>query len=194
MRMTKLIHPLVLLAIICMFMSFKYTWLQFIYPILLVSILFIKYRETKKHLIHKNIVQWRTYRYLTIWGTFIFFILYFINRFSTHDKNLNIPFQAIILLMFILVFGNLAPKLPYNTSVGLRLPWITSTEKTWKYAHTMLGYCTIPCLIYMFICLLSNDNELYMLGFLAWLLIPSILSYRFDRKARSTYEKQTIKS
>ncbi|MGL5353242.1 MAG: hypothetical protein ACRDA5_07935, partial [Clostridium sp.] len=36
--------------------------------------------------------------------------------------------------LFIMFFGNLSPKIPFNRYVGLRLPWTIRDEDTWRLA------------------------------------------------------------
>ena len=53
-------------------------------------------------------------------------------------------FFSAFLAVLVIVFGNLAPKLPFNRYTGLRLPWTVRDEETWIVAHRILGYISLP--------------------------------------------------
>lgn len=53
-------------------------------------------------------------------------------------------FAAAIVSAVMLFLGNVAPKLPFSSHTGLRLPWTVTDENTWIVAHRILGYVSIP--------------------------------------------------
>ena len=53
--------------------------------------------------------------------------------------------QFFMVLFLVLVYGNAAPKLPFNRHLGLRLPWTTTNENTWRYAHLSLIHIFMSC-------------------------------------------------
>lgn len=82
---------------------------------------------------------------------------------------------------FILVFGNIAPKLPFNRYTGLRLPWTVTDEETWLLAHRLLGYLSLPCGI---LCLAGAADiraslHIPMAMLLIWIFVPAVLSGLF---------------
>lgn len=82
-----------------------------------------------------------------------------------------------IIIVVIISIGNVAPKFPFNRYIGLRLPWTIRDEKTWKIAHSILGYLTFPIVIIILIGgLIVNTEEFAKWGFIAWVAIPSIYS------------------
>ena len=66
-----------------------------------------------------------------------------------NDFIVNIPTSFIFVVTIMLFTGNVSTKLPLNKYMGLRLPWTTTDEKTWKIANRLLGYITFPL---VFIC------------------------------------------
>ena len=85
--------------------------------------------------------------------------------------------------IFVLVFGNLSPRIPFNRYMGLRLPWTVTDEPTWRVAHRMLGWLAWPCgllqLVAAVICppaLLERLPWLATLPMLVWFLLPSLYS------------------
>lgn len=52
-----------------------------------------------------------------------------------------------ILCGFMVFFGAIAPKIPYNRYVGLRLPWTVCDEETWYLAHRILALISLPVLV-----------------------------------------------
>lgn len=91
------------------------------------------------------------------------------------DNQRSIEFAIIIVV--IIGIGNIAPKLPFNRYMGLRLPWTIRDEKTWKIAHRILGYLTFPIVIIILIGgLLVDTEEFAKWGIIAWAAIPSLYS------------------
>lgn len=85
--------------------------------------------------------------------------------------------------IFIMFFGNLAPKIPFNRYMGLRLPWTVRDEDTWRVAHRILGYVSFPIGIMMFVLSFFFKIEtIVVTGILTWIIIPSIYSLVFYYK------------
>lgn len=85
--------------------------------------------------------------------------------------------------IFIMFFGNLAPKIPFNRYMGLRLPWTVRDEDTWRVAHRILGYVSFPIGIAMFVLSFFFKSEtIVVTGILTWIIIPSIYSLVFYYK------------
>ncbi|WP_242976661.1 SdpI family protein [Clostridium perfringens] len=85
--------------------------------------------------------------------------------------------------IFIMFFGNLAPKIPFNRYMGLRLPWTVRDEDTWRVAHRILGYVSFPIGIVMFVLSFFFKIEtIVVTGVLTWIIIPSIYSLVFYYK------------
>jgi len=85
-----------------------------------------------------------------------------------------------LISIFIMFFGNLAPKIPFNRYLGLRLPWTISDEDTWKIAHKILGYVSFPIAIVMFILsLYFSDVIIILVGICILILIPGLYSLLF---------------
>lgn len=97
----------------------------------------------------------------------------------------------IIEVIFLAFFGYIAPKIPYNRYVGLRLPWTVTDESTWIYAHNLCRRITIPLItlgtILFIIAHLVFRNYHYMYNIavgliLLYVVIPSLASYIFFKK------------
>ncbi len=94
-------------------------------------------------------------------------------------------------VIIISFFGYIAPKLPFNRYIGLRLPWIVVDESTWIYAHKICRKETIPLLCVGTILFISahlifkNLDYMYDVAvglILVYILIPSLLSLHYFRK------------
>lgn len=94
-------------------------------------------------------------------------------------------------MIVLAFFGYVAPKIPYNRYVGLRLPWIVADESTWIYAHKLCRRITIPLItlstILFIIAHLVFNNYHYMYNIavgliLVYVAISSLASYIFFRK------------
>lgn len=87
------------------------------------------------------------------------------------------------LAIFIIIFGNIAPKIPFNRYMGLRLPWTIRDEDTWKIAHKITGYLAFPIGFIMIICsFFFKAQYIAGVGILSWILIPGLYSLWFYYK------------
>lgn len=106
------------------------------------------------------------------------------SRLITYSKLL----MALLLAVPMLVFGNVAPKIPFNRYTGLRLPWTVRDEDTWIVAHRVLSYISIPLAILLFTNVytdmpLDTYVKYWWLGaVILWIAIPGIISGVFYYK------------
>lgn len=85
--------------------------------------------------------------------------------------------------IFIMTFGNLSPKIPFNRYLGLRLPWTIRDEDTWKIAHKILGYLSFPIAISMFILTFYfSSKNIAPVCIIIWVILPSLYSLLFYYK------------
>ncbi|MDM0465138.1 SdpI family protein [Clostridium perfringens] len=102
---------------------------------------------------------------------------------SSLDPKINEILLVGLCSIFIMFFGNLAPKIPFNRYMGLRLPWTVRDEDTWRVAHRILGYVSFPIGIVMFVLSFFFKVEtIVVTGILTWIIIPSIYSLVFYYK------------
>lgn len=102
---------------------------------------------------------------------------------SSLDPKTNEILLVGLCSIFIMFFGNLAPKIPFNIYMGLRLPWTVRDEDTWRGAHRILGYVSFPIGIVMFVLSFFFKSEtIVVTGILTWIIIPSIYSLVFYYK------------
>lgn len=109
--------------------------------------------------------------------------LYFVPLID-NDFIVNIPTSFIFVVTIMLVTGNVSTKLPLNKYMGLRLPWTTTDEKTWKIANRLLGYITFPLVFIMLILyFITEQSELVLfIGLVIWVGIPTIYSFIKQKK------------
>lgn len=94
-----------------------------------------------------------------------------------YQENLK-NVRYFLFIFFVLMFGNEAPRIPFNKRLGLRLSWCIKDEASWRYTHRMVGYCSIPCAALMLIMYFCDQQYLGLITMItALVLIPSILSY-----------------
>lgn len=139
----------------------------------------------------KGSPKWKTYRYLSAFSMLIVVVVYCYSYFITPTSMNEDQNSYLFLILLVGVLGNLSPKIGYNRTLGLRLPWTLQNEHTWRYAHRMVGYCTIPSLIVMMVGYFLDSKECMAMGVLLWCFTPGLLSYRFDQR-RKNNEKQAL--
>ncbi|WP_055070090.1 SdpI family protein [Clostridium massiliamazoniense] len=117
----------------------------------------------------------------------VLIISLFINIKSING-SLPESIEIILVALFILFFGNLSPKIPFNRYMGLRLPWTIRDEDTFRIAHRLLGYLSVPCGILMLLCAYFNNTNLALIFFFSWILIPSLHSLNFYNKKMKKFK------
>ena len=129
----------------------------------------------------------KTVRFLNRLTIFIVILFSIFNLFlpikTLFDfKNGEILMVALISI-FMMIFGNLSPKIPFNRYLGLRLPWTIMDEQTWRVAHKILGYSSFPIALIMFVlAFFFNNEKVVIIGVLTWIGIPSAYSFIFYYK------------
>ncbi len=107
---------------------------------------------------------------------------------SIPKRNLDIII-VLVLALYIMAFGNVAPKIPFNRYLGLRLPWTIRDEDTWRIAHRVLGYISFPIGIIMAIASSYFDIEQIVLwAVVLWIIIPGGYSGYFYYKKMKNFE------
>lgn len=94
-----------------------------------------------------------------------------------------------VIALFVILFGNIAPKIPFNRYMGLRLPWTVTDEPTWRVAHRLVGALAWPCglaqlaiAVWLPARLLEEHKErvwLFLAPTLVWFVVPSVYSLWF---------------
>lgn len=172
---------------LCVILSLAIPSLRWLVPmfIILISLyLFINAEVFASS--DRNSPRWRTYRYLIMFGLVVALCIYLISYLNLNAVE-GIS-SNLLITIFIMVFGNLAPKIPFNRYLGLRLPWTVANERVWRYAHRIVGYCTIPCVAMLLLAIFYKIELLYGIGIVSWVLIPAFLSYRYDKLETTTYK------
>lgn len=129
----------------------------------------------------------KTMRNLNRLTIFIIIIVCIFSILSPIESSLDSKTNEILLVglcsIFIMFFGNLSPKIPFNRYLGLRLPWTIRDEDTWRVAHKIVGYLSFPIAIAMFISSFFFSTETVAItGVLTWIIIPSVYSLVFYYK------------
>lgn len=138
----------------------------------------------------KGSQKWKIYRFLTFFGIAFCMAMYLL--LYVHSPENPQSQRTYLVFLFLLIFGNYAPRIPFNRSLGLRLPWTVRSESTWRYAHRIVGYTSIPCaFLFLFVSLFDNDTYLGCI-LLLWVLIPSIASYYYDKVERNQIHETKI--
>lgn len=129
----------------------------------------------------------KTVRFLNRLTIFIVILFSIFNLFlpikTLFDfKNGEILMVGLISI-FMMIFGNLSPKIPFNRYLGLRLPWTIRDEQTWRVAHKIVGYSSFPIALMMFVlAFFFNNEKVVIIGVLTWIGIPSAYSFIFYYK------------
>ncbi|MEF9952892.1 MAG: SdpI family protein [Clostridium sp.] len=133
----------------------------------------------------------KTYRTLLLITLSTFIPVFLAVGLSTNGEiiinNDNKYLITSILSFYIIIFGNLSPKIPFNRYLGLRLPWTVTDESTWKIAHRVLGYTSFPIALLMMISIFFIDGNLSIsIGIMSWVIIPSLYSLFYYLKKFKT--------
>lgn len=113
----------------------------------------------------------------------VFGILVKTGRIHVSENQEAIFYSALIAALMGFV-GIVAPRLPYNRHIGLRLPWTVQNEGAWNIAHRILGIISIPLgLAYMSLTFfVSNMETLTLIAVLVWIGVPGLVSFLYTYK------------
>ena len=107
----------------------------------------------------------------------------FVEKLSPREFNTAVKLlMAVILALPMVVYGNTAPKLPFNRFAGLRLPWTVRDEQTWLVAHRILGYLSLPLTLLLFVPVRTGmDFQTYVKfwwtpDLFLWIGVPGVIS------------------
>ncbi|MCI5774313.1 MAG: helix-turn-helix domain-containing protein [Erysipelotrichaceae bacterium] len=97
---------------------------------------------------------------------------------------------SLMIVVMIMVFtGSIADKLPFNRHTGLRLPWTVRDEQTWRLAHKILSYISLPiAILYIAAAFSFKDFEFVsLIAIGTWIIIPALLSLVYFYKKYNSY-------
>lgn len=96
----------------------------------------------------------------------------------TFSENGEKMFAMVFLSCIIMFMGIIAPKLPYNRHIGLRLPWTVQDEDTWRIAHRILGYISFPVVLLYIACAwtIPYFEAVSTVVMIIWIGIPGVIS------------------
>lgn len=126
----------------------------------------------------------KTFKFLNIFTCFSFILVTIIALLSPDKQIIITEYNKTLVMgltsLFMIIFGNLSPKIPLNRFLGLRLPWTIRDEETWRIAHRLTGYLSFPIAILMFtMSFFFNPTLVGVLGILIWIIVPSMYSFKF---------------
>ncbi|HHX59457.1 MAG TPA: SdpI family protein [Epulopiscium sp.] len=132
----------------------------------------------------------RTINRISIFIIILIFLIIMLSpqKLESFIEN-NERIVAGLISLFMMVTGNISPKIPFNRYVGLRLPWTIRDGDTWKVAHRILGYISFPIAIFQLIFIFFYPVETVMkFSILTWIIIPGLYSLWFYyRKLKGNY-------
>ncbi|OPX42473.1 immunity protein SdpI [Ruminiclostridium hungatei] len=123
----------------------------------------------------------KTFRLANRIAAFVILLIVITVRFKLLDGKLSDTaaeqLKVAAISVFMLVFGNLAPKIPFNRYLGLRLPWTVRDEATWRLAHKLVGYTAFPLAVIQFVLSFFIKAETVVpVCILLWVAIPGLYS------------------
>ncbi|GAA0100597.1 hypothetical protein UT300012_13110 [Paraclostridium bifermentans] len=153
----------------------------------IISMIILDAKASKVSNLSEGNPKIKTMRFLNRLSMLVFVGFYLFTIMPSTKNLLNLENNDIVIVtlvsILIMVFGNSAPKIPFNRYLGLRLPWTIRDEDTWKLAHKILGYISFPIAIIMFISAFFFKIETSStICILLWIIIPGVYSFIFYYK------------
>ena len=153
----------------------------------IISMIILDIKASKVSNLSEGNPKIKTMRFLNRLSMLVFVGFYLLTIMPSTKNLLNLENNDIVIVtlvsILIMVFGNSAPKIPFNRYLGLRLPWTIRDEDTWKLAHKILGYISFPIAIIMFISAFFFKIETSStICILLWIIIPGAYSFIFYYK------------
>lgn len=155
--------------------------------IVIISMIILDIKASKVSNLSEGNPKIKTMRFLNRLSMLVFVGFYLLTIMPSTKDLLKLENNDIVIVtlvsILIMVFGNSAPKIPFNRYLGLRLPWTIRDEDTWKLAHKILGYISFPVAIIMFISAFFFKIETSStICILLWIIIPGTYSFIFYYK------------
>ncbi len=108
----------------------------------------------------------------------IIIIIYSLNYNLDMGKILSL-FSSILLI----IIGNYLPKLRQNSVIGIRIPWVYTSEANWKKTHLVGGRLFVISGLAMLFCSLFNFTQFHFYIFIIAIVLPCGYSfYLYCRK------------
>jgi len=158
--------------------------LSIIGALILIALIVLDIKAPKITNLSENNPKVKTIRVINGMTIVIMTVICLIIILSPKELDLLIEDNEIMVVglisLFMMIAGNLSPKIPFNRYLGLRLPWTIRDEDTWKIAHRIMGYISFPIAIFQFILVFYYPPETVMkFCILAWIIIPGVYSLWF---------------
>lgn len=154
--------------------------------LILITLIILDLNMAKVAKLSEDNPKVRTMRYMNRLIIAVFTILgayYIVSPSITITAEASDKILIIGISIFIMIFGNISPKIPFNRYMGLRLPWTIRDEETWKIAHKITGYLAFPVGILMIISSFFFKSQYVAgVGIISWILLPSLYSLWFYYK------------
>lgn len=155
--------------------------------IVIISMIILDIKASKVSNLSEGNPKIKTMRFLNRLSMLVFVGFYLLTIMPSTKDLLKLENNDIVIVtlvsILIMVFGNSAPKIPFNRYLGLRLPWTIRDEDTWKLAHKILGYISFPVAIIIFISAFFFKIETSStICILLWIIIPGTYSFIFYYK------------
>ncbi|MCP4677511.1 MAG: SdpI family protein [Deltaproteobacteria bacterium] len=92
---------------------------------------------------------------------------------------------------FLVLFGNVFPRVPLGSSMGLKLRMIMKSETIWRKTHRLLGILFVLCglvIIALGFVSVSSSTRAALVGgsFFVALAVVTVYGYRLNAKATSS--------
>lgn len=105
------------------------------------------------------------------------------------------------LSVMLIAMGNFLPKLTTNSTIGIKLPWVYTSEENWRKTHRFGGRVWVVCGIVMLSSILLPQKSQMAIMFIVIaiaMIAPTVYSYCVYKKelkdGKCKTVKQTIKS
>lgn len=156
--------------------------------IMLLVIFFVNfsiYADPQK----QNIERSSQMKFITRW--FVVILANF-TQFVTILKNKNNAIRisgiiTVLIGLFIVVIGNYLPKLKYNYTIGIKLPWTLAREENWRKTHRFSGFVIGGILLAAGAFFPYQWFTISI--FILFVAVPAIYSYLLSAKEKGTPDR-----
>lgn len=170
-----------MVSILCMG-SLWFHYITYLIPVVAIFTNIFLYKDaaqtTQLSVQNRKVDVYRSMVLLNVFMMFMILLSFIMEAIMPQYQGTLKNVRYFLFIFFVLMFGNEAPRIPFNKRLGLRLSWCIKDEDSWRYTHRMVGYCSIPCAVWMLIMYFYDQQYLGLIAMIAALVfIPSCLSY-----------------
>lgn len=99
------------------------------------------------------------------------------------DVKMDVGFLVCLFMgIFLVIMGNVLPKVKQNYSFGIKLPWTLNDSENWKHTNRFGGWCIVVAGIAIIVTSLWHNPWFFFGIVFAAVAAPMVYSYGYEKR------------